>query len=51
MYVNEIFWGLDYDAFPKVTVVENKMHYNEMIVEKGSQFNLIANITLLLLMV
>jgi GTP cyclohydrolase I len=19
MYVNEIFWGLDYDAFPKVT--------------------------------
>ena len=35
MYVNEIFWGLDYAAFPKVTVVENKMQYNEMIVEKG----------------
>ena len=35
MYVNEIFWGLDYDAFPKATVVENKMQYNEMVVEKG----------------
>ena len=35
MYVNEIFWGLDYAAFPKVTVVENKMQYNEMVVEKG----------------
>lgn len=35
MYVNEIFWGLDYDSFPKITVVENKMQYNEMIVEKG----------------
>ena len=35
MYVNEIFWGLDYSAFPKVTVVDNKMKYNEMVVEKG----------------
>ena len=35
MYVNEIFWGLDYDSFPKVTVVENKMQYNEMVIEKG----------------
>ena len=26
MYVNEIFWGLDYDAFPKATVVQNKMN-------------------------
>ncbi len=28
MYVNEIFWGLDYDAFPKCTTVDNKMIYN-----------------------
>ena len=35
MYVNEIFWGLDYDAFPKATVVENKMNYNEMVVERN----------------
>jgi GTP cyclohydrolase I len=35
MYVNEIFWGLDYDAFPKCTTVENKMRYNEMVVERN----------------
>jgi GTP cyclohydrolase I len=34
MYVNEIFWGLNYEAFPKATVVENKMKYNEMVVVK-----------------
>lgn len=35
MYVGEIFWGLDYDAFPKCTTVENKMHYDEMVVERN----------------
>ena len=35
MYTNEIFWGLDYEAFPKCTTVENKMHYNEMVVERN----------------
>jgi GTP cyclohydrolase I len=35
MYVNEIFWGLDYEAFPKCTAVLNKMQYDEMIVERG----------------
>ena len=35
MYVNEIFWGLDYEAFPKATVVDNKMNYNEMVCEKN----------------
>jgi GTP cyclohydrolase I len=35
MYVNEIFWGLDYEAFPKATTVENKMRYDEMVVERG----------------
>lgn len=35
MYVQEIFWGLDYDAFPKCTTVHNKMNYNEMVVERG----------------
>ena len=33
MYVNEIFWGLDYNAFPKCTAVDNKMKYENMIVE------------------
>jgi len=35
MYVNEIFWGLDYEAFPKCTAVSNKMEYDEMVVERG----------------
>lgn len=35
MYVNEIFWGLDYESFPKCTTVENKMKYDEMVVERN----------------
>jgi len=35
MYVTEIFWGLDYDAFPKCTTVDNKMKYDEMVVERN----------------
>jgi GTP cyclohydrolase I len=35
MYVNEIFWGLGYDAFPKCTTVANKMNYDEMVVERN----------------
>jgi len=35
MYVTEIFWGLDYEAFPKCTAVDNKMKYNEMVCERN----------------
>jgi GTP cyclohydrolase I len=35
MYVNEIFYGLSPDYFPKITVVENKFKYDEMLVEKN----------------
>ena len=35
MAVNEIFWGLDYEAFPKSTAVYNKMKYDEMVVERN----------------
>lgn len=35
MYVGEIFWGLDYEAFPKCTTVDNKMKYDEMVVERS----------------
>lgn len=35
MYINEIFYGLDYEAFPKCTTVDNKMQYNEMVVERN----------------
>jgi len=31
MYVDEIFSGLDYRNFPKITVIENKMNVDEMI--------------------
>lgn len=32
MYVNEIFSGLKEENFPKITVVENEMSYDQMIV-------------------
>ena len=35
MYVNEIFYGLSYDNFPKCTTVDNKMGYDEMVIEKN----------------
>ncbi len=31
MYVREIFSGLDYSTFPKLTVIENKMAVDEMV--------------------
>lgn len=31
MYVDEIFSGLDYAAFPKISVIENKMGVEEMV--------------------
>lgn len=34
MFLNEIFYGLDYNNFPKATVVQNKIHYDEMVQER-----------------
>lgn len=31
MYVDEIFGGLDYAQFPKMSVIDNKMHVEEMV--------------------
>ncbi|QWK95590.1 GTP cyclohydrolase I FolE [Plesiomonas shigelloides] len=31
MYMDEIFSGLDYANFPKITTIENKMHVDEMV--------------------
>ncbi len=31
MYVNEIFSGLDYDSFPRISMIENKMGAREMV--------------------
>jgi GTP cyclohydrolase IA len=39
LYIDEYFYGLDYTQFPKATVVENKMHVDEMVVER----NIIVN--------
>ncbi|KJY91869.1 MULTISPECIES: GTP cyclohydrolase I FolE [Vibrio] len=38
MYVHEIFSGLDYQNFPKISVIENKMAVDEMV--KVSDVNL-----------
>jgi len=32
MYVNEIFWGLDYDKFPQCTAINNTMEYSQSFV-------------------
>lgn len=34
MYVNELYWGLRPEYFPKCTTVQNKMGYDEMVLEK-----------------
>lgn len=35
LMVNEVYWGLDPEAFPKCTAVDNKMNYDEMVVERN----------------
>lgn len=35
MMVTETMWGLDYEAFPKCTTVDNKMRYDEMVIERN----------------
>lgn len=35
MYVTEVFYGLDYETFPKCTAIENKMKCDTMVVERG----------------
>lgn len=35
MFVKELYWGLSPDKFPKCTTVQNKMGYDEMVLEKN----------------
>jgi GTP cyclohydrolase I len=35
MFINEMYWGLDPQNFPKITAVENKMGYESMVIEKN----------------
>lgn len=40
MFVNDLFWGLDPDKFPKCTSVQNKMKYeNSFVLSKGVTVN------------
>lgn len=41
MFMRELFYGLDYDNFPKVTVVANKFNHSSMVLER----NIIVNST------
>ena len=34
MYVDELYSGLDYENFPKITTIENKMDYDTMLLER-----------------
>lgn len=34
MYLNDLYWGLDYHNFPKTTVIDNKMQYQNMMLER-----------------
>ena len=42
MYVNELCFGLNYDRFPNCTVFENKMKYDQMILQKDITFHSIC---------
>jgi GTP cyclohydrolase IA len=37
MYVNELFAGLNSKHFPKMTVIENEMEYDQMVLVQGVQ--------------
>lgn len=39
MFVDEIFWGLQTENFPKITIVENKFDYDHAVVE----INIVTN--------
>lgn len=39
MYLNELWWGLDYDNFPKIMTVENKMGYDQMVIVRDISIN------------
>lgn len=34
MYISELCYGIDYQTFPKCTVVSNSMQYDDMVLEK-----------------
>jgi GTP cyclohydrolase I len=39
MYVSELCFGLSYNRFPKISVFDNKMKYNQMVIQKDITFH------------
>jgi len=39
MYVSELCFGLSYSRFPKISVFENKMNYDSMVIQKDITFH------------
>ncbi len=35
MFVDEVFWGLQAENFPKITDIDNKMGYDSMVIERN----------------
>ena len=44
MYVNEIFSGLETNNFPKITVIENSMQYDQMVCVIAHQVTRLSNL-------
>lgn len=38
MYIDEVFSGLDYSTFPKISMIDNKMHAEEMVKVQNISF-------------
>ena len=39
MFVSELCYGLSYNRFPKITTFDNKMKYNQMVIQKDITFH------------
>ena len=39
MFVKELCYGLSYNRFPKISVFENKMKYDSMVIQKDITFH------------
>jgi len=39
MFLNEIYWGLNYNNFPKMTTIRNKMKVDEMVAVRSIPMN------------
>ena len=39
MFVSELCYGLSYNRFPKITTFDNKMKYDQMVIQKDITFN------------